>query len=154
METTTDARTMTTEEFNAAVHSWAKSVESQAKGKLSVLTNTYTGELQKSMTATLKFSKEGFEVRSVSFKFANYGIYIAYGVGRGWNRSKDGSVVVTAKNSRKPRSPKDWLDSVIESNIPALGDIVGEYYGDQAMKSLLDQFDRIKINKHGTISFE
>ena len=72
---------------------------------------------------------------------------VAYGVGRGWNRRKDGSVQVTAKNSKKPRTPKDWLDSVIESHIQDLGDIVGEYYGDKAMQSLLAQFDRIKINK-------
>ena len=146
METTTDARTMTTEDFNAAVRSWAKTVESAAKGKLTVSTSTYSGELLKSIISSLKFSKEGFEARSVAFKFANYGVYIAYGVGRGWNR-KDGVVYPTAKNSKKPRTPKDWLDSVIESNIQSLGDIVGEYYGDKAMQNLLEQFDRIKINK-------
>lgn len=154
MEAKTDPDKMTVEEFNSAVSKWAKTVEAKAKGKLSVLTSTYSGQLQRSVTAQLKYSKEGFEVRSVNFKFANYGIYIAYGVGRGWNRSKDGSVQVTAKNSKKPRTPKDWLDSVIEENIQDLGDLVGEYYGDKAMKSLLEQFDRIKINKRGTISFE
>ena len=140
---------MTVEEFNAAVNRWAKGVEAKAKGKLSVSTSTYSGDLLRGFRSALKFSREGFEARSVSFKFSRQGVFIAYGVGRGWNRLKDGSVQVTAKNSKKPRTPKDWLDSVIEEGIQDLGDIVGEYYGDKAMKSLLDQLDRIKINKKG-----
>lgn len=147
MEATTDPDKMTTDEFNAAVHSWAKAAEAKAKGKLTVLTTNYTGDLFRSMVTALKYSKEGFEARSVSFKFAQHGVFVAYGVGRGWNRRKDGSVQVTAKNSKKPRTPKDWLDSVIEDSIQDLGDIVGEYYGDKAMQNLLAQFDRIKINK-------
>lgn len=152
MEETNDTNQMTTEEFNTAVNKWAKTVEAKAKGKISVSTATYTGELLRGMKSALKYSREGFEARSVSFKFAQHGVFIAYGVGRGWQRSKDGSVQVTAKNSKKPRTLKDWIDSVIEENLPALGDIVGEYYGDKAMKSLLDQFDRIKINKTRTSS--
>ena len=152
MEATTDPDKMTVEEFNSAVSKWAKTVEASAKGKLTVSTSTYSGDLLKGFTSSLKYSREGFDARSVSFKFAQHGVFVAYGVGRGWNRRKDGSVQVTAKNSKKPRTPKDWLDSVIESHIQDLGDIVGEYYGDKAMESLLAQFDRIKINKTRTIS--
>lgn len=140
---------MTVEEFNAAVNRWAKAVEAKAKGKLSVSTSTYSGELLRGFKASLKYSREGFEARGVSFRFARQGVFVAYGVGRGWNRRKDGSVQVTAKHSKKPRTPKDWIDSVIEQDIQDLGDIVGEYYGDKAMQDLLDQLDRIKINKTG-----
>lgn len=45
------------------------------------------------------------------------------------------------------RTPLPWLDPPIVENIESLADLSGEYYGDQALKKVLQKFDRITIEK-------
>ncbi len=45
------------------------------------------------------------------------------------------------------RSALPWLDPPILRNINDLADISGEFYGDQALKKVLEKFDVITIEK-------
>lgn len=44
------------------------------------------------------------------------------------------------------RTPLPWLDPPISENINDLADMSGEYYGDQALKRILDTFPKIMIS--------
>lgn len=45
------------------------------------------------------------------------------------------------------RTPLPWLDPPITDNIDELADISGEYYGDLALKKVLENFPKITIGK-------
>lgn len=46
------------------------------------------------------------------------------------------------------RHPLSWFDKPIADNLKALGDIAGEFYGDQALKDVLNQINRLTIKKN------
>ena len=47
------------------------------------------------------------------------------------------------------RTPLDWLDHHLDNQFEQLADLAHQFYGDQALKALTKNFDRIKIDKHG-----
>lgn len=122
----------------------------------------------------------------VKFGFDRYGVFRAYGVGRGWVRiggmlvrgfrarsereirNRTWSVYATelrrkGENTRdinnfkilsgreagRVRTPLDWLDGHINRRINALADHVQQFYGDVAMKTLLEELGKIRIVKSG-----
>lgn len=47
------------------------------------------------------------------------------------------------------RSPLHWLDPPIDQNIQELAELSGEYYGDYALKKVLEKLPRLKIKHYG-----
>ena len=45
------------------------------------------------------------------------------------------------------RTPLPWLDPPIVQNIDRLADLSGEYYGDEALRKVLEKFNKITIEK-------
>ena len=45
------------------------------------------------------------------------------------------------------RSRLDWIDQHIQNNIQHLADVCQEYYGDDALKQILRDIDKMKIVK-------
>lgn len=112
----------------------------------------------------------------LGFKFLKYGAYREYGAGRGYI-VKDGKIMkgysewrdkeTRLKRKRQgwsdyrirrsrvfdeydvdiKRSALPWLDPPITRNINDLADISGEFYGDAALKKVLEKFDVITIEK-------
>lgn len=112
----------------------------------------------------------------LGFRFWRYGAYREFGAGRGYI-VKDGVVMrghsawadkkkrAELKSLRLSeyrirrmrtidehyavvkRTPLPWLDPPILEHIDDLANISGEYYGDQALKKVLDKFNKITIKK-------
>ena len=177
MEDGGDGKLMTVDEFNRGVKAWGDAVRQASRGALSMLTKVYSGRLRGSLKSKVNKGNDDGVAKAIAFRFERYGVFVSYGVGRGWVR--EGGVVVRAQRvkkdtplyneylkrgyrksdmpkyldiqrSGKGRQPKDWLDSVIEKHIGGLADLAGEYYGDASMRQVLEEFDRIKINKKKT----
>jgi hypothetical protein len=170
-----DPHLMTVEEFNRRVDAWGKKVKQLSGGRLSAMTKVYSGKLRGGLKDRMAKGKDDGVAEWVGFRFERYGVFVAYGVGRGWVRQ--GGTVVRAQRIRKGdalwhqhrnkgasnkeiarmaipldkggkgRVPKDWLDGVINAHIEGLADIAGEFYGDASMKHILEEFDRMKIVK-------
>lgn len=169
-------KNMTQDEFNAAVTAWGEKVAAASKGKLQASVKVWPSgghkPLARSVGAKRYDDKDTGEAKGIGFKFAKHGIYVHYGVGRGYVYSN--GTVVRAQRIRKGdalwhqhlakgftrkeiakkyvagsgeirRKPVDWLDSVLKSSIGELADIVGEYHGDKAMKQVLEVLDRATI---------
>ena len=124
----------------------------------------------------LKDREGGPAYVGLGFRFARYGAYREYGAGRGYivkngiimkghsawsdkkKRQELRSLRVSEYRIRRMRtvdehyavirrSPLPWLDPPIVDNIESLADLSGEYYGDQALKNVLQKFDKITIAK-------
>lgn len=186
---------MTAAEFNAQVRHWADEVKAMASASLAAGTHG-TGRLRERFEAfvdtgthlTSSYKDDGVDVAyKVKFGFDRYGVFRAYGVGRGWvrvggvltrgyrvrsyqeieNKIWTGEARRLLKkgmakqelNSLKRiikedgrvdvRTPLDWLDQHINHRINELADHVQEYYGDAAMRTLLEEFGKVRIVKKG-----
>ena len=45
------------------------------------------------------------------------------------------------------RTPLDWMDKHINDDVGALADLVQEFYGDEALRQMLDDLPKLKIKK-------
>lgn len=136
-----------------------------------------TGRLRRELQSRwLKDREGGPAYVGLGFRFARYGAYREYGAGRGYivkngiimkghsawsdkkKRQELRSLRVSEYRIRRMRtvdehyavirrSPLPWLDPPIVDNIESLADLSGEYYGDQALKNVLQKFDKITIEK-------
>ncbi len=66
---------------------------------------------------------------------------------KGYSRKELSKYKVTVSEKTIRRVPVNWLDSVIEQRISSLADLAGEYYGDRALRSVLENKSKIKIDK-------
>ena len=126
--------------------------------------------------------KDGVADR-IGYEFERHGVFFHYGVGRGYikvgnslvkghridsnktlvgmlkkrgDKDKDIARMKHADQIRGHfvRKPVNWIDIELSKGLLILADIAQEYYGDKAMKNVLQQFDKIKIqkpSKHSTI---
>ena len=174
---------ITTEEFNKRVDKWKDAVRSESFSILA--TNTEGVDLQNSLEGKARYlNDEDKAYNRIRFAFFRYGVFVHYGVGRGYTRVN--GVVVRGYNlwdakkkrwrneaiaSRKVkegfsnkemrkikiatpvgtvyRRPLNFLDKVIDQKIESLADISGEYYGDNALRKILNTYDKLKIEKNG-----
>ena len=184
-----DNNLMTAEQFNDRMAEWGEKVASQAKAVIAANTHSdaprfrnssKNKKLEDTIKASVRLGDDGI-ARWIGFSFIRAGVWVAYGVGRGWVRQngqlvqghrvkqggqlynqlkkkgysrKDiGKYVVRSKERKtrvQPRTPLDWLDKVIADNINEVADINAEFFGDAAMRKVLDQFDRMTIRKNYT----
>lgn len=194
MQTSNDVHLITAAEFNAQVRKWAAEIKDMAQATLAAGTHG-TGNLRERFAAFVDISKhlgDGEHAQEnaaykVKFGFDRYGVFRAYGVGRGWvrmggalvpgHRARSYSEIrdkkwniyttdlrkkglslreintykYTSIDERKGnvRTPLDWLDQHINRRINELADHVQEFYGDQAMKILLEEVGKMRIVKKG-----
>ena len=186
---------ITAAEFNAQVRRWADEIKAMAQASLATGTHG-TGRLRDRLADFVDPTRHTdpavdgqgeAPAYTVKFKFDRYGVFRAYGVGRGWVRV--GGVLVRGFRARsereirektfnvfttelfrqgmtmreinthkflskeigtdKVRTPLDWLDQHINRRINELADHVQEFYGDAAMRILLDEIGKIRIVKKG-----
>ena len=45
------------------------------------------------------------------------------------------------------RTPLDWMDKHINDDVGALADLVQEFYGDEALRQMLEDLPKLKIKK-------
>ena len=131
--------------FNSEVRGWGKMVN----GALVASIGQHIDQ-DKQLSASLKQNyrhygkpvRSGEEITSIGFSFAEEGIYVHLGVGRGY-AMEGGTRVITKKTNREDlRKPKDWFNVVIRQHIDSLGEIVKNYCGDLYLNA-----SRIYINR-------
>ena len=87
-----DVKLMAREEFNASVKAWSRSIKDKSLSVLVSETKSYSGRLQSRLKDILGLDCSTEEAESVAFKFMRYGVFVAYGVGRG-SISVNGTVI-------------------------------------------------------------
>lgn len=158
---------ITPEEYNKKVTGWATTTRSRMARNLPKI----SGKLLRSLTKHIK--KEYGEASRITYNFERHGVFVHYGVGRGYIRV--GNMVVAGRrlsqyekdrlmkrgeskrdvnklkvinhSAMVSRQENDWFDVEIKLGMNKLADIVQEYRGDEAMKMLLAKFDKITIRK-------
>ena len=134
-----------------------------------------SGTLEKKLKVSVKESRRDSN-HYIGFNFRRYGVFVAYGVGRGWirqggavvrgSRVKKGSdlekqlrskgysrkdissYVVGGSSSSEGRKPVDWFDSVLLSHMEELAAIAQEYYGEYCLEEIGNMFNRATIQKN------
>lgn len=175
---------MTVEEFNMAVSRWAVYVAMHSRQTLDASTHG-TGNLSKFLTHFIDKKQDDNASYKVKFHFEKYGVFRAYGAGRGyvilngqivkgrrvrsyseirkkiWNTEASAmferGYSTTEINKEKKydlgngniirRSRLDWIDHHIQNNIEQLADVCQKYYGDDAVRQILRDLDKMKIIK-------
>lgn len=66
---------------------------------------------------------------------------------KGYSRKEISKYKVIVRETFSKRIPLDWFDSVVERSISGLADLTGEYYGDRALRSVIEKKNKIKISK-------
>lgn len=149
----TTPQLITPDQFNQSVKGWSVSVRSKMLSNVPKSTGKQSDartepKLSKSLVAKIKLDKDTNTVNRVIYTFARHGVFVHYGVGRGYARQGN-SIVKTAKTKDKSfkRKPVDWFDVEVRTSMPRLAEIVQEYYGDWAMDQLLSKMDKSLITK-------
>lgn len=174
---------MTVEEFNLQVDKWSLQIALAAKATLRDKTHG-TGNLANYVTMFVDKTSNDSPAYKVKFQFDRYGVFRAYGAGRGYvilngqivrgyrvrsvrdiqlkrysslasrmlQKGYSRQEVNTAKiygegNSQILRTKLDWIDIHIDSRVERLADLCQEYYGDDALKQILRDIDKMKIVK-------
>jgi hypothetical protein len=133
------------DEFNSSVRIWAIST----KRKIAQNAPVVSGKLLRSLSHKInKFNGESSRVR---YNFDPHGIYVHYGVGRGYIRVGNELVRGRRLKDYEKNSLMKRCDSKRDVNklrvVYNNSEITQSYYGDKAMQKLLTRIDKITINK-------
>lgn len=110
---------LTVEDFNSLVRQWSQQVKAQSSSTLKSGTHS-TGELLSSFNAFTDLDSKTKAIYKVKFGFNRYGVFRAYGVGRGYVRYN--GVLQRGFRLKTYSTFKQW-QSIVESSL------------DQGMKS-------------------
>lgn len=161
--------------FNKDVRMWTMRVRGESVRILQRTHGS--GRLEHQLTARFLEDYKGSKAYvGLGFRFLKYGAYREYGAGRGYivkdgiimkghsewrdketrqKRLKQGISEYRIRRTRVidehyaiiKRTALPWLDPPITKNIDDLADISGEFYGDAALKKVLEKFNVITIEK-------
>lgn len=154
-----DGKVINDSEFNSRAKGWSVVLSRKMKQNISdgAKSAQSKGKLKESINS--RYNLQQGVIYRIGFGFFRYGVFRAYGVGKGYINTPYGIIrghrtVEYYKKNRKnknlfvaygyggiKRKPLDWFDSEIKDNIDALADIVAEYYGDKYVvdKKVLNQ---------------
>ena len=164
---------ITKEEYEEQLRDWADMARYAMRSKISGGTHG-SGTLEKKLKVSVKESRRDSN-HYIGFNFRRYGVFVAYGVGRGWVRQggtvvrgsrvkKDSELekqlkskgfskrdisqyVVAGKGNGHGRKPVDWFDSVLLSHVEELAAIAQDYYGDYSMDKLEEMIERMTMKR-------
>jgi hypothetical protein len=161
-----DPKYITEAEFVTSLKQWSNDAKrsmianvnrmTEGRGKSGAYSNIKTKrtEVKLSDNISYRFIRKYGDVAGIRFAFPRQGIYIHYGVGRGYiysGNSVDRGYKKLPKKQKATgplkRKPVDWFDVVIKTGIGRLADIVQERYGDRAMTDLLGKETKFFISK-------
>lgn len=133
---------MNTSEFNQGVSAWSNGTK--RKIKLEVLRQVLNiGPGHNNQQVAVR--KYAGEASKINFSFPYYMVFVHKGAGRGYGGNKTG--LFTRASGRKGttnplsmgkmgtgrRKPKPWFNPIVESQFPALADLVATYHGGKVM---------------------
>lgn len=174
---------MTVEEFNLQVNKWSLQIALAAKATLRENTDS-TGKLANDVRRFVDRNSSHDPAYKVKFQFDRYGVFRAYGAGRGYvilngqivrgqrvrsvrdiqqkrfslaaarmmkkgatRREVDSAKIYFDGERSIRRSKLDWIDVHIQGSIDRLADVCQRFYGDDAIKQILRDLDKLKIVK-------
>lgn len=154
-----DPNYTTVDKFNDDVKKWTVStrrkIRSNIKSSIKDDSKEWKGRKTKKLAQSLTygFRKNHGEVYRIRYSFERHGVFLHYGVGRGYVRNGDtvtrgvraGKKDFIVKNGSINRKPVDWFDVEIKSGISVLADIAQEYHGDKALQGFAE------VNKNALI---
>lgn len=173
---------MTVEEFNQAITKWALKIRAQSR---SSLRQTHaSGQLAININQFVDKESPDKPAYKIKFNFLRYGVFRAYGAGRGYvivngvpvrgyrvrsereikKRIFGGEAKEMLENGYRPReinvakkvykdkrkvrrTSLDWIDRHIRAGVDELADAVQEFYGDEALRQMLKNFNKLQIKK-------
>ncbi|MDR1339017.1 MAG: hypothetical protein LBK58_03055 [Prevotellaceae bacterium] len=163
---------ITESQFNQAVNNWSIRIRDKMRRNAPVGEDSLPDDEK---LAFIKSSvRENYGTASkIQFSFERHGVFVHYGVGRGYVHQ--GNQVVRGRKLNKTerlekynqghtrssvdkmkhgyasgaikRRPVDWFDVEIRRGIKDLANIAQEFYGDKVLSSLLKQIDKAIIEK-------
>lgn len=147
---------MTEGEFNELCKLWADKIRSLASTTLAKETHSSL-KLAMRLNRFVDSDKKTHVAYKIKFHFDRYGVFRAYGAGRGY-KIIEGRITLNRHPSEKyakrnpldgkiKRNALDWIDGHIEKNIQELAETVQDYYGDNALRTVLSEIDKMKIKK-------
>lgn len=174
---------MTVQQFNNAVTKWALIIKERSKKTLHSNTHA-SGQLALNLDKFVDKDEKTEAAYKIKFHFLRYGVYRAYGAGRGYVivnglpvrgyrirsdreisnhkfglfaqeylhkgytiRQINTAKKVNTTDVRRNRKALDWIDKHINASIQDLADTVQEFYGDAALKAVLENMKKLKIVK-------
>ena len=142
---------ITPEQFNTKVRGWTISVRQRMAGnapKSTGVNSPFRTEPKLAASLTHKISKADNISSRIKFQFPRHGVFVHYGVGRGYIRQ--GGTVIRSSRSRTTginRHPDDWFDVEIRNNMEKLAEIAQEFYGDWALEDMLSKIEKFTIQR-------
>jgi hypothetical protein len=149
--TDTTPNLIDTKSFNNQVRGWTVKVRSRMKNNAPSSDRVSGDKLKNALSYKLIHAAKEPEVDRIKFQFPRHGVFVHYGVGRGYARVGNSVVKVsrTGESARGgiKRTPKDWFDVEIRSGLRDLAIIAQEYYGDWALDDMLQKMEKFTIQK-------
>lgn len=142
---------ITPEQFNFKVRGWTISVRQRMAGNVPKSTgpdSKFRTEPKLAASLTHRISKTDDITSRIKYQFERHGVFVHYGVGRGYIRR--GGTVVRSSRSRTAgfnRVPDDWFDVEIRNNMEELAEIAQEFYGDWALEDMLSKIEKFTIQR-------
>ena len=163
---------ITEAQFNQAVGEWAIRTRDRIRRNAPVGYDSLPDNEKLVYTQSSTSGKHGV-VNAVKFSFERHGVFVHYGVGngyvrkgnqivrgrrataeekeqklkRGYTRKEAGKWKIAYTSGPIMRKPVDWFDVEIRTGIKELADVAQAFYGDKAMKKLLEMINRATIEK-------
>ncbi len=141
---------LSVDEFNRKVKSWTLRTRSRFKSNAPVGTgkdSTTRAAKKLSMSIHSRTKSKQGPIYKIGFQFERHGVFVHYGVGRGYIRQGGAVVRGSHKNEKVDRTtgfkrrPNDWFDVEVRRGMKELADITQQYYGDWAMEKILEQLE-------------
>ena len=146
---------MNDDEFRKKLELWSHKIHRGAIQVITSETESYSGGLR-GITEDTVVRNEGDNVRSyarVRFRLPRHGVYVHYGVGRGWIR-QSGTVVRGWKHSVKKITPSpkgrqavDFLDRQIKANYKEFIDLALEWTEDRGLAAIRKVLRKMTFSK-------
>lgn len=142
---------ITPEQFNEKVRGWTISVRQRMAANAPVSSGAdspFRKEPRLATTLSHSINKTDNIASRIKYQFPRHGVFVHYGVGRGYVRS--GNTVTRSSRSRTTginRRPDDWFDVEVRNNMEQLGEIAQEFYGDWALEDMLSKIEKFTIQR-------
>ncbi|NCD41651.1 MAG: hypothetical protein EOL88_06110 [Bacteroidia bacterium] len=126
---------MEIENLQKTVTAWAEITEREWKAEINSLNIGVTGDLYESFQNDIITGNN--TVRSVRFRFNDYGIYVNYGVGKEIRRGNTGNLGFTSL-----RNAKRWFSPVIYRETHILSRLLAEKYCMMGAGFIVEQINK------------
>ena len=147
---------MTDPEFLSRLQSWIARTRSSSVQILATGTKSGAHHLAPATNAEAWMTKQGRTDRMLAgaaMRFPRYGVFVHYGVGRGWTR-QGGTVVRGWKTpvreitpTPQGRKPVDWLDKAIRSNFAEVAEIALDWAATATLSEIKKSVSKLTIEK-------